>query len=841
MIARGSPVGAVCFRCRLRLLRQLTPIRYVASDATTAPQRAHDDRTDGVNAGDDAGRDDAGHDEIVEFIGRSRTGVKRLDLRKRHLSGNRVLNEGTASLGSEMLGKPAYAIVMRDGGNIRKKQSLLGPNTNETEPSGNIAQTIEALLDSQRESPTLQEVRSNIQDLQPQTDKVLSNKDFRKLQNLLTEGFLSAQLQDYIEWRKADAERESKEIAAGAPSYPEFPWILEISPWVPLPTQPNSVDGTDLSLQGYVSDSTPAKEKLAIHLMRECWGLSIAELGTQLGETLIKLRKHEFVLLMRGTQRFMNTLGEIWLEPGEKIEAVRNQKTLRLVTSKSKAESLIRELDEILKSVTMKTFPVHLVASEVPDDAVLEEVGQITNSHVRKSHTLKRLHVTWIELKSRAAKSFTGLEDMAHIVFRLLLTASGSQQATSTLLSPNLANNFSGRLIEDLTSKDKLVWKDRLAKWARYVFPLTPKESIGVGAIPIKEFELPFEPLRQTRNLKDGLEFFPETQFPFHPVKWSNTLQTSTVAHFGQILHPYQPSTPTPLLSDLLASPNRRIFAPKTPHPLYLAQFDAPSEKGSPPLVITKSTLVLRFWPSPSSNPATKPDSSRNKNKKVSSHAGDTPPAPVLELRLATSDREVEGIESLRAIKCMHHTDVMLPSALVDVRFTQTQYETLQARDRTMLAAWQPLADFLKHARLDLEEGKLEMPPRQRFPVPRRLFATAPSSSPPTTTNSNSADEQAQQPQEEPDDLVSILYEFVGLELHRSASLPFEGHQLTYTSVEAGQGGGRRTEVTLEPVEFSTAPSSDYKLLLQDGFLACCSRFVMDHSLWSGIVSNKRK
>jgi hypothetical protein len=87
----------------------------------------------------------------------------------------------------------------------------------------------------------------------------------------------------------------------------------------------------------------------------------------------------------------MNSLGKIWLEPGERIEAIRNQKTLRLVTSKSKAESLLKGLDETLKSVTTKTFPVHLVASEMPEDDILEEVGRLTNTHVRKSHTLERV------------------------------------------------------------------------------------------------------------------------------------------------------------------------------------------------------------------------------------------------------------------------------------------------------------------------------------------------------------------------------------------------------------------------------------------------------------------
>ncbi|KAI0431775.1 hypothetical protein F5Y09DRAFT_303765 [Xylaria sp. FL1042] len=846
MIARGASVGAVCFRCQIRLLRQLAPVRYVSNDAATATNRAGD-RVDGD--GEDGGRDgglDRRRDtsQYREFKSRrlSRS-ERRINLPKRYVSRDRILEETAPMLGLNMLGKPAHAIVMRDGGKITRRGIPLMDET----PS-NLDGSIEALLDRQQALPTLDEVRSNIQDLQPQADRVLSEKDFSKLRNLLAKGFLSTQLQDYLERHKSDA------------SQPELPWVLEMRPWVSLHSQPDAAEGADLKLQGYLSDTGTPKERLATRLMRECWGLSIAEQETQLGETWIKLRDHEFVLLMRGTQRFMKNLGDVYLEPGERIEAFGDQQALRLVTTRLKAASLVELLDERLKQVTTKTFPVLLIGSKVPDPAVLEQVGLITNTYVRKSHNSNRgkLHVDWIEIKSRAARGFSVLEDLAHIVFRLLLTASGLQQATSSLVSPMPSQAYPGRLIVDVTSKDKLGWKDRMAQWARYVYPVTPEKSVVDAVLPIKKFELPFEPSARPEKLNNDFEFFRPTEFPFHPVKWSNVGQTSTTAHFGHILHSYQPSNSTPLLSDLLTSTERHVFSPSTPHPLHLIKFES-NDPASSPLVTTKSTIVLRFWPSPSTNPTSKQDSSepqKGKKKtlrKPSKHAGDALPAPILELRLAASDREILGIESLRAVKRTHHTDVMLPASLVDVRFTQTQYETLLAADRETLAAWQPLADFLKSARLDLEKGKLEMPPRQRFPLPRRLLNTDPSSSlttasssPPspspltaaTTESTDSASQHRleQQSEETDDDVVSVSYEFVGLELHRSATVPFEGHQLTYTSIEAGQGGGRRAEVILEPLEPITSPTEAVdRDRLQEDFLACCSRFAADRSLWSGV------
>ncbi|KAI0118205.1 hypothetical protein GGR51DRAFT_207216 [Nemania sp. FL0031] len=865
MITRRAPVGAVCFRCRLRLLQQLTPVRYVASDATSdaatnAPHVDVDVDVDGPtdaevpvqHVRDPANRNKNRRPERKQQQLLPHLAWKKLNLHNRHVSGNRVLDEATRSLGTDMLGQPGYAIVMKDGGKIKKKQFPSLPIEPATESSSNVATSIEALVESQRQRPTIDQIRSNIHELQP-ADKALPEKEFAKLKYMLTEGFLSTQLKSYMEWHKSEAQGRSKKRVADTPSSPKFSWIKEWLPWVPLQPESATAEATNFTLQGYISDTTTPKEKLAIRLMRECWQLSVIELDTQLGETQVKLHDHEFVLLMRGTQRFMNTLGDIWLDQGEKIEAFRKQNTLRFVTSKPKADAILRDLDNTLGSVTQKAFPAVLVTPEEPDDTVLEELGRITNTYITRSRTLRRaqLHVAWIEIKSRAAQGFTNLEDLAHIVMRLLLTASGSRQATSTLFSPTIAQTSPGRLIVDVTSKDKLGWKDRLTQWARYMQPLTPKQSIADVALPIEEFELPFEPSEETKTLKDDLFLIPDPKFPFHPVKWTSTLPTSTVARFGQILHPYQPSNPTPPLSDLLLSTDRRVFVSTTPHPLRLTTFE---NSDTNTIIAAKSTIVLHFWPSPSPNPAT-----RGSKKSKSKTAGDTPPAPLLELRLATSENEVLGVESLRAVSRTHHTDVLLPSSLVDVRFTQTQYETLQARDRETLDTWAPLADFLGVARLDLENGKLEMPPRQRFPVPRRLFAATNTTTsaaaipppPPSTEDAGSAAEQSlSQPDEtlsndkhhEYDELESISYEFVGLEFHRSVALPYEGHQLTYTSIEAGQGGGRRAEVTLEPVK---QPESESTEIVDNGkqqeeFLACCARLAADRSLWSGLSDHIR-
>ncbi len=87
----------------------------------------------------------------------------------------------------------------------------------------------------------------------------------------------------------------------------------------------------------------------------------------------------------------MNTLSKISLDPGENIEAIQNREALRFVTTKPKADLLLRDLDETLKGVKTKAFPIALLGHQMPPPDVLELVGLVTNTEVKKSHTERRV------------------------------------------------------------------------------------------------------------------------------------------------------------------------------------------------------------------------------------------------------------------------------------------------------------------------------------------------------------------------------------------------------------------------------------------------------------------
>ncbi|RYP77779.1 hypothetical protein DL771_000876 [Monosporascus sp. 5C6A] len=908
MFTRNLSTASVCLRCRLRLRlssqtshrlppiagarsfarRQTIPsirnIRCFATESTAPsnhqeqPQQDTEEQPrkqdEGSERFDSLFSDILRNDAVTKAERRRPVRVKRLKIRtpraKKHRAKGRVLIEATESLGTDMLGRPAQALVMKEGVYRKKRPAsvILGDEPGPTD--------VEALLETRNEPATPEEARANIDELWPRTETLLSEKAFRKLQKALTDGFLKSQLKDYIENFKQEAGVDRHESLAGdsesAPSAgesgvpEEYDWIKSISPWAPLNGDGSIAEGTGRNLHGYVSDSTTDKEKLAIRILRECWALSIQELSSGLGEVWVRLRNWEFTLLMRGAQRFMTRLGDTWLEPGEKIEAFRESTSLRLVTTKPKAEVLLKHLHNTLKSVTSSSIPSSILPSESLDDALLEEVGRITNTHIRKSRTQKRVSIAEPSLFLASTRC---LEDLRHIVFRLLWTALAPERASTSLYAETLPDQSSGRFVVDRTSKDKWSWKDKMREWARYVLPLPsetlisdldPKPKVETREVgyPLRSLPLPILP-----SSHESQEASADDTPPAQNVQWAETLETSTRAYFGHLLHAHQPDALPPPLPDLLTARHPRIFSAVTPHPLHLARLEAGGAAEST-LVQTTSTIVIRFWPSP--NPTsgeTAPPKSlsagktrRRAGRKAKKEAeveaekaaaGDemdyapntVAGAPVLELRLATTDTEIKGVESLRAIVESHVSDVMLPSSPADLRVVQTRHATLEAAGgAAALADWQPISDFLSNARLDLARGKLEMPPRQKFPVPLRLFARPEPSAAAGVTGAGSRGRR-RSPDDE-DEMVSTTYEFVGLELHRSVAIPYGGQRLTYTSIEAGQGGGRRAEVSLEPI-LDKEPEVEDPEGLQAEFMACCYDFARTNSMWTGHSGGQRR
>ncbi|KAK8070864.1 hypothetical protein PG997_011067 [Apiospora hydei] len=893
MISRKISSGAICLGCRLRLLSQTTRPRYphaltrytaaVASrrqtlrwftsdqpaDRPTEHGQNHDEENQSPDETELATRtqnksfykpdffatDEPGNDYENRRSRRKPEGgafiFKRLNTSKIHLSRNRLLTEASENLGSDMLGKPAYAIVMKDQGLYRqKKRSAVPVDTDAATTEEQSSQLeIQALLEHQDEPVTPEELVDYIDSfkaaLKEATEAGAGTEE------------VSENEHDEIEpeSQAADSDEASPqgEVDSSAP-VTTYPWIREISPWVRLNSEEVAAGGlpedTDRHLHGYVSETAAAKEKLAVRIMRECWGLHIEELMGGLGQVDVVVRKLEFTMLMRGTRRFLKLLNDRFLDRGESMDIFMKKATIRFVSTRPKAETLIHELNVILQNITTRHFPVSLVAGphDLIDEVLLEEVGRISNTYIKQSHSTKRIAVTWLEGRGRKTnQSEYDVEDLRHVVFRLLMSALNPESALLKLYAPEEATPYlEGSLLVDEYNREKWSWKDKLGRWARYIIPPgtedaaqhfldeqdplpNPPVQLLLAETPVS---LPMEEdaaLQITRDVLDGAKVYnkstiadlekakievqtPSERHPHQPVRWSPEVHTATSAVFGHVLLdamglPAKALIPEHEQTRADLSSYSRIFSPIVPHPMQLAAIhggNQPDDQGNKPSFSVEHTILIRFLPAPSPNPA-EPNY----------------PGPPLELRLALTDSDdpvITGVHSLRAIVETHLHDVMLPSSPVDVRVQQQRVATLQGHPED-LATWQPLQAFLDRARLDISDGKLEMPAQQRFQIPARLFYNAHYPPISTTLSAKAAAKehakrekmgkklQARMPAKK-NEPISIPYAFMGLELHRAISVPYEGHTLTYTSIEAGQGGGRRAELALSPKPLPSDVSS---------------------------------
>lgn len=426
---------------------------------------------------------------------------------------------------------------------------------------------------------------------------------------------------------------------------------------------------------------------------------------------------------------------------------------------------------------------------------------------------------------------------MSHIVLRLLRASlqpnHDSRQLHAVL--PSSVDETRGEYLVDHWNREKRSWNDKLGQWARYALPISARETgqphqLGqpdtesVSAPPIQpplELGFPIEkpqlafstPLESPRDDSS----FDDSHVHVPPMNWSPDCTTTTTTVFGHVLHEISPSVALPSLTELFKSPDRpSILSPVIMHPMRLAQLNQDPNS----VVPITSTILVRLVPHPANLAAFR--------------------LPAIELRIALREAlfeqrfppEVVGVHSLRAVTDAQCHDVLQPSHPVDMRITQTRgYDLQGSENQSTLADWPPIRELMSRARIDLAEGKTEMPPRQRFPIPNRLFAqsgvdeTSASTQKQKKRKKHSRElnqeellraeaealaEEVVMHRTDPAHVHDVQYIFAGLEMHRTTSVPHPTDprlQVTYTSIEAGRSGGRRSELSLG-VRAPTSPAS---------------------------------
>ncbi|KAK7415455.1 hypothetical protein QQZ08_012344 [Neonectria magnoliae] len=267
------------------------------------------------------------------------------------------------------------------------------------------------------------------------------------------------------------------------------------------------------------------------------------------------------------------------------------------------------------------------------------------------------------------------------------------------------------------------------------------------------------------------LDLVNSVSLPEYPAgRFSTTLTTAT---FGHLLHS------DASLSTAKLSRQRRILAPVTPHP---ASFSALKPEDDGP-VTESSVIILKFAPDV--------DRSTSPERK----------GPAVRLRIPITAESTKGrfeVPDNAVLQCempWHVNDVMLPAKSVDVRLVNERHLPLDIK--------QPrLQEFLAISRFNLRVGRLQTPKEVTLSIPETWLGVRSPGSKASETN------------------VDVLYAFRGIEIHQSIEIPWQGHTLRYSLIEAGQHGGNRQEVTLQTGR-PGAPMAAFQGAQRESFLRC--------------------
>lgn len=210
---------------------------------------------------------------------------------KQYRKGRTKLIEDMSKLSIDTLGREAEVIVLREGGEWFSR-----PFKEDERPS-DPGLSLDDHVD-QDEGLSLDDIMENIDELRP-GHVMLPLSEFKKIYDSLLAGFTSYQLENYVERHRSRLEEgeETPFLGMRPEVYKALPWIREQSFWTP--EVKDAVQEVDQALKGYILKSMRPKQRLAMQLMRECWGVSAQELMDGQGVLEVRIQDMEFKLLTR--------------------------------------------------------------------------------------------------------------------------------------------------------------------------------------------------------------------------------------------------------------------------------------------------------------------------------------------------------------------------------------------------------------------------------------------------------------------------------------------------------------------------------------------------------------
>ena len=177
---------------------------------------------------------------------------------------------------------------------------------------------------------------------------------------------------------------------------------------------------------------------------------------------------------------------------------------------------------------------------------------------------------------------------------------------------------------------------------------------------------------------------------------------------------------------------------------------------------------------------------------------------PILELWIGIDEKtKTTHLRKSRLVITERESDLLLPDKGVDIRFAAQSYlDNADLSDSSIF-------DFVQKSNLNIwGTSRIQTPANLTLSIPRRALRVSAVAGLPAQDNNGE---------------VPMEYVFAGLDHRSQLRFQYQGLEMTCTTIEAGQTGGRRTEVRLltpatELSKASAGSSEEFRALFDSAF-----------------------
>ncbi|KAK5998841.1 hypothetical protein PT974_01225 [Cladobotryum mycophilum] len=480
------------------------------------------------------------------------------------------------------------------------------------------------------------------------------------------------------------------------------------------------------------------KQRYAVMIIKKIWNLDIQEQVEGLGIMQVWVRPDVFQLISQPSSPVLKSLTMNYLYGSNEERIARNvdEDRLDIFARKSIVPVLLARLNEIVDSITSETISVRHVRKEDLHPERLQVLERITSTRILYEDSDAKLEISWLAKDDRLHSPTETHSDTAH------QTESPADVVLRLLMGSHTRDQQTD--LQILTASKKNESKDALfISHQRERRSMSWKEKLQ----PWARYVTPIG--KQSIGDAGSLHFSDNISLPESSAKTTQVDATNSIsATFGHILHSKLGSKENKMAK------HARIISPIVPHPAALTPIPLDDKP-----VFQQTSIILKFAPNPS-------QATKFKGAIPEVHLK-VPVDPDADL----ANFSFPPDSTLHGVLPWHVYDVLLPGKSVDVRFSQHQLLPLDVNQ-------QSLKDFLAACDFNLLEGRLQTPSQTTFSIPSRWRSA--------TGRSKSSR------------VVDVAYQFMGLEIHQVAEVDWHGHTLRYNSIEAGQHGGQRQELSLQ-------------------------------------------